>query len=860
MLLRSTLPAVVILMLMQAAVPGAQAQRLPAGVRPGALPAGDCAGPENGELQGQRGDRRRPRRAFLQRYAERRRAGPDLGERWRTERDGLLRPAAREQATLSFARPLAAGAARLAITFSGVLNDKLRGFYLAKTRLRSYAVTQFEPTDARRAFPCFDEPALKATFDVSLTVAAGDMAIANGAMVSDVSAGPGRHTLAFSTTPRMSTYLVAFLVGDFECRTGKADGTPIRVCGPPSNARSMEFPLRAAEYILPFYNRYFGIRYPMPKLDLVGLPDFEAGAMENFGCITYRETDLFVDPQGSADAKKGVATVIAHEIAHQWFGDMVTMQWWDNLWLNEGFATWMENKPVAKWHPEWALAQEDASSRDETLTVDAGPATHAIRPRGISTPGQINELFDEISYDKAAAVIGMIEHFVGPEVFRRGVHDYLAAHLYGNASAEDFWNVESAASHQPVDRIMAGFVDQPGVPLVSVGPVAQGEMRIEQSRFFDFPQAPGTEPSTRQPEIAWTVPVCFKGMLCQLLGTGEARLKVPAGPPFANEAGLGFFRTAYTPEQLRGLTASAPALLTAPERISLLGDLYALASAGRAPIGSFLDLAMATLRDGDATVFASAVDRLAALRGDVASTEDAARLNARIVQELAPRLAETRAKGHRGSYNDQALRAAIFEALGQAGDAAALAEAQRITGELFQGRKPTDPALASVAVDLTARHGDAALYDRLQVIAAGAPDPGLQEDALRSLARFQSPLLVIRTLDYAQSGVVRKQDAWLLFAVLLEQRETRDLAWNYMQQHWPAVAAQLTETSAGRLVAATGSFCTVQGHDEIEAFFAAHPVDASESTLAAALHRVQACVERRQREGPALHQWLDGPP
>src|SRR6202044_2698754 len=411
----------------------------------------------------------------------------------------------KEQATFTFPNELTAGKVTLAIRFTGILNDKLRGFYLSKTKTRNYAVTQFESTDARRAFPSFDEPALKATFDIALTVDVGDTVISNTNMISDTP-GPvaAKHTLRFATTPKMSTYLVAFLVGDFKCTEGKSDGVPIRGCSTPDKVELTKFAVESAKYVLHYYDAYFGIKYPMPKLDMVALPDFEAGAMENFGCITYRETDLLVDAKtaGITD-KKRVAVVVAHEMAHQWFGDMVTMQWWDNLWLNEGFATWMETKAAAAWHPEWNFAQDDAQSLDETLNFDSGRTTRAIRATA-DTPDEINEMFDGIAYGKAGAVIGMVENYLGKEVFRQGVHNYLQAHLYANATAEDFWNAQTANSHQPVDKIMSSFVTQPGVPLLTFFERREGGVPVTQSRFFlsvaEMNRAPagGTE---------WTVPV-----------------------------------------------------------------------------------------------------------------------------------------------------------------------------------------------------------------------------------------------------------------------------------------------------------------------------------------------------------------
>ena len=394
----------------------------------------------------------------------------------------------KEQATFIFANTLPAGKARLTIRYAGILNGQLRGFYLSKTSRRNYAVTQFEPTDARRAFPSFDEPAFKASYDISLVIDAQDTGISNAPIVSDTPGpGAGKHTLKFLTTPKMSTYLVAFLVGDFQCTSGDQDGVAIRVCATPDKAALTPYGLDVAKYVLHYYNDYFGIPYPLKKLDLIGLPDFEAGAMENFGAITYRETDLLIDPKTATDgAKENVALVIAHEMAHQWFGDLVTMQWWDNLWLNEGFATWMENKPVAAMHPEWNIDQVVANSEDGTLNLDAQPTTRAIRAKA-DTPDEINQMFDGIAYGKASDVLLTVENYVGHDVFRKGVHSYLEAHLYANATAEDFWSAQTAASHKPVDKIMGSLVAQPGAPILTFGEPSNGQVAVEQRRFYLSP-------------------------------------------------------------------------------------------------------------------------------------------------------------------------------------------------------------------------------------------------------------------------------------------------------------------------------------------------------------------------------------
>ena len=307
-----------------------------------------------------------------------------------------------------------------------MLNDKLRGFYLSRANGRKYAVTQMEATDARRAFPSFDEPRFKATFDVSLTVDAADTAISNGAVLSD-EPGPeaGKHTLKFATTPKMSTYLVAMIVGDFVCRTGASDGTPIRICSTADKLGLTAFALEAAEQQLAFFNEYFGIRYAFGKLDLIAVPDFAAGAMENSGAITFRERLLLVDPErASLGTRKQVAAIISHEIAHQWFGNLVTMKWWDDIWLNEGFATWLANKPLARWRPEWKVELDDAADTQGALGIDALRTTRPIRIR-VETPDEINEVFDGIAYEKTAGVLRMLEAFVGADAFRKGIASYL---------------------------------------------------------------------------------------------------------------------------------------------------------------------------------------------------------------------------------------------------------------------------------------------------------------------------------------------------------------------------------------------------------------------------------------------------
>ena len=769
---------------------------------------------------------------------------------------------AKEQATLTFPQPLAAGKASLQLAFTGILNDKLRGFYLSKTKARNYAVTQFESTDARRAFPCFDEPAYKATFDIALTVDAADTVISNGPLVSDKPAaasasGAAKHTLAFATTPKMSSYLVAFLVGDFACKTGKSEGVPIRVCATPDKVKLTPFALEAAEHFLTYYNRYFGIKYPMAKLDLIGIPDFEAGAMENFGAITYRETDLLVDEKdGSTNAKKRVASVVAHEMAHQWFGDMVTMQWWDNIWLNEGFATWMQDKACNDWKPEWNYPEDVADGREGTLNSDAVKTTRPIR-QAAETPAQINELFDGIAYGKAGAMIGMVENWVGPKVFAQGVHNYLQAHLYANATAEDFWSAQTAVSHQPVDRVMRSFVDKPGVPLLTFSAKNAAGLPVAQTRFYL------TGPTTGDTAGGWTIPVCLRTSgepICRLLDAETPVLPVPADARlpllYANAADKGYYRVQYTPEQTKAITAAAESTLSATERIGYVGDRWALMRSGQGSVGEFLDLALILKSDPKASLLGRLLADLGTIRDRIASEADQTKLDEMIRREFGPIYTALPGAGKKLTYDQEQERIELFGALGQAGDPAILAHAREIADELFSGKKPGEPELADVSVELAATHGDAAFYDKIKVVGESSADPGLQEEAQRTLTRFYAPALVTRTLEYATSGTVRNQDSWILVAIELGQPETRTVAWDWVQKHWDKVAAQLTASSGPGVVGATGAFCTDAQATEVQSFFAAHPVAGSERTLGKALDNIHACVNLRRAQEPSLQGWL----
>src|SRR5579884_3363993 len=630
--------------------------------------------------------------------------------------------AEKEQVTLNVAEELQPGTASIHIRFTGILNDKLRGFYLARTKERNYATTQFESTDARRAFPSFDEPALKAKFDIAIVADKQDTAISNGHIISDTP-GPaeGKHTIVFSTTPVMSTYLVAMAVGDFVCNEGSADNIPIRVCGTPDKKTLGTAALRYAEEILKFYNQYYGITYPFGKLDIVGLPDFEAGAMENTAAIFYRESVLFIDDKTAAvDLHQEVFEVLAHEMAHQWFGDLVTMKWWDNIWLNEGFATWMAWKPSQALHPEWNANRDAVAATNAALVRDALVNTHPIRAKA-ETPEEINELFDDISYNKAGAVLRMVESYVSPDVFRRGVNSYLRKFSYGNATAEDFWSALTAASGRPVDKIMPSFIDQAGEPLVTVksacvnppaatsAPTRKGrrsrraplkpepktQLTVTQQRFWD-------DPPTTKKEQTWMLPVCVKSggakPFCQIVSQQEQILPIAGCLPwiFMNGNAAGYFRTQYDKADLQKLISMAATGLNTQERMALLGDEAALVHAGQENLAVYMDLVAAISQDAERSVVESYRPMLDIIHDYALTAQDANAFHAWIRSTFQPMMAKV---GFTPAPNESAdahdLRSALIHILGILGeDPETIRQATTLAEQYLKDPSSVDASIA----------------------------------------------------------------------------------------------------------------------------------------------------------------------
>ena len=769
----------------------------------------------------------------------------------------------KEMVVLKLEKPLKAGAATVHITYTGILNDQMRGLYLGKDdQGRKYASTQFESTDARRAYPSFDEPAYKATFDITAVADNGLVAISNTKVISDTP-GPGdKHTVRFATTPKMSSYLAALVVGNFAYVEGEADGIPIRVYNPTGKEQMGKFALEAAEHILSYYDKYFDIKYPYGKLDLVGIPDFSAGAMENTGCITFREILLQIDEEhGSVGLKKTIASVIAHEMAHQWFGDLVTAKWWDDIWLNEGFATWMSSKPIEAWRPEWNFDLDDVSNTGGSLNTDSLANTRPIH-QAAETPGQIMELFDGIAYGKAAAVLRMVEAYLGEKTFEAGVNAYLQKHQYGNATAADFWNAQAETSKKPVDKIMASFVTQAGAPIINVKAQCTGSatsIALDQRRYY-VDRMKFQEPNDQ----LWEVPLCMKSSTgaekCELLTKREQTFTLPGCSTWvlANAGASGYYRSGYNPETVRALAGDAESKLTPGERIALQSDIWASIRVGREPIGDYLAFAQGIGGDRNRAVLDDVLGRLNFINQYLVTDSDREEFHTWLRQYLTPMLNDVGWQPKAGESDEQrTLRGRLFNALGyDARDPKVLAEARKIADQAIADPSSVDRELAGGALALAALNGDEAFYDRLMTAAKNAKSQEDYYNYLFTLTAFTDPKLLQRTLDYAISPDVRSQDTLQLIGSVFNNPTGQKLAWDFVLAHWGAVEKAGGPFASAAVVGASGSFCDAQMRDQVKEFFTAHKIEAAERTYRQSIERINNCVDLKAQQEPQLAAWL----
>lgn len=771
---------------------------------------------------------------------------------------------AKEQATLTVDKELAPGPAEIHIRFTGILNDKLRGFYLSKSDRRNYAVTQFEATDARRAFPSFDEPAFKAIFRITLIIDKGDTAISNGTIVSDVPGpGDGKHTVKFSPTPKMSSYLVAMLVGDFVCQEGGADGIPIRVCALPDKTGLTAFALEASENILKFYDQYYAIKYPYGKLDHIVFPDFSAGAMENVAAITYRDSALLIDEKtASYDAKQQVASVIAHEMAHQWFGDLVTMKWWNDIWLNEGFATWMSWKPLEAWKPEWNMGQQEIGETLGALNADSIPSVRMIRANAES-PADIGALFDGIAYGKAASVLRMVEAYVGPEVFQKGVNAYLAKHAYANATAEGFWNQITESSGKPVDKIMTSFTEQAGAPLVNVKSECKGdttEVTLMQERYISDTAKMAAGSAEIWPIPVNLLPSSTKQPVYRLLTKKEETFPLPGCSAwvYANAGARGYYRTSYDAASFKKMSTEVETAFSADERDRFPADAWALVRIGRLNIADYLNLLQQMQGERSREVIQTMIGHIPEIHDKFVTEADRPAFEKWVrdfLNPIAKDLGETPVPGEPAER--EALRSDVFAMLAQYGrDPQLIAKARATAEQYMKDPQSVSPELAGKALTVSAMNGDATLYDKYVAHLKTAKTPEEYGFYLQALGFFPEPALAKRTFDLVLGPEVKSQDMFALASPFINYR-TQTEAWELFKTDFPTIMKKIDASDAIGLAQVAGAFCDAHLRDDSQQFFANQKLPGSERILQNAKDQVNACIQIRDLQQKNLSTYLE---
>src|SRR5881296_3598139 len=642
-----------------------------------------------------------------------------VNERGDSRRGTPVVDEAAERCRITFPSPLAPGRWRLRLAFTGTLNDKLRGFYRSSYKdpsgvTRLMAATQFEATDARRAFPCWDEPAFKAVFAVTLVIDPTLTAVSNTAVASERVEGR-RQAVTFADTMKMSTYLVAFVVGELEATDPVHVGpTPVRVWCVPGKRRLAAFGHEIGVASLRFFEDYYGLPYPSDKLDLLAIPDFAAGAMENLGAITFRETALLVDERAASHAElERIADVVAHENAHMWFGDLVTMTWWNGIWLNEAFATFMEILAVDAWKPEWQRWTTFGVSRAAALSVDGLHSTRPIEFH-VEAPRDADAMFDVLTYEKGASVLRMLEQYLGPAIFRDGVREYLRRHAYANADTGDLWAALGRAARQPIPEVMDGWIFQPGYPLVSAR-LDGRQLVLSQQRFTYLPEPlPGSTPTP--PDQAWQVPVQVRvtaggraSVERRLLAGAESRFDIPErfGAALVNEGGHGFYRVRYSSDLLERLLGALPDL-AAIERFNLVNDAWAVTVAGLMALGDYLELTARFRGERDRNVWSV----LFASFGTLNRLIDPAhrpRLAALVRDRVAPVFGELGWTPRPGEDElARQLRGDLVRVMGVLGDDRAV---QAKAAELYRSATDLDPNVLPAIIGVLAHAGDAARYD-----------------------------------------------------------------------------------------------------------------------------------------------------
>ncbi|MGH8923330.1 MAG: M1 family metallopeptidase [Acidimicrobiia bacterium] len=767
-----------------------------------------------------------------------------------------------QRTVLAFDRKLEAGPGELYLEFTGLLNDQLVGFYKSTFtdvdgNEQAIATTQFEATDARRAFPCWDEPDLKAVFGITLVVPEDLLAVSNGPEVSRKVAEDGKVAVRFADTMKMSTYLVAFAVGPFEATDPvDVDGVPVRVIAPRGKLELTGFALECAQFCFRYLRDYYGIPYPGLKVDHIAIPNFAFGAMENLGLITYRETALLLDTATASQSELlRVLDVIGHELAHMWFGDLVTMKWWDGIWLNEAFASFMEFKATDAMRPEWkrwlAFAAID---RPWAFGVDALAATRPVEFE-VGSPDEANEMFDALTYGKGSSLLRMIEQYIGEEEFRTGVGNYLRRHAYGNTVTEDLWAGLNEASAQPVGEIMNTWIYQRGYPQLEVNKTGKG-LKILQRRYFTIPD--------ESDDTLWQVPTQIRGVADGkrfhhnlLLTDVEATIDVgDVGLAVANAGGHGFYRVLYSPELLDTLVEDLPNLYDL-ERFTIIEDAWAFVESGQLSAADYLQLAEAYKSESEQAIWGAVLGGLAAISHHLVDDDDRPAFAKWVGTLVSPSYQELGWEAKTGESDlTRRLRGQLIGAMGRLANAEEVIDrCRQLVDKALGDPRSVDPEIARAALFVTAAHGSEPEYRHFFEMYKKTTAPHEQQRLLVALAAFDDAALAVETVNASLDGRIRTQDsAWVIGSTLGNRRHGTE-AWQLLRKSWDTFVKLPTMTQR-RTIEGIPSLSRPEVAAEVEAFFAETKLPHATKSIAQNLERLRANVEMRERESKAVKEFF----
>ena len=789
------------------------------------------------------------------------------------ETDSALVTYQPEQETISLVlgRPLHVGRARALLVFSGRLAPSMHGLYLGTDGVHSAVCSQCEATDARAIFPCFDEPLFKASLRWTLRTGPGVTALSNGVLQHQTTS-QGEQVFEFADTKPVSSYLAAVAVGDFESEPADyLRDVPLRVYAPSGKAQQTQFARGFTNQALPWFEQYFDFPYPFGKYDQVAVPGFDAGAMENIGLVLFRQNLLLMEP-GTASwrQEKVIALVIAHEMAHMWFGNVVTMRWWDDLWLNEAFAEWMAHKACHAINPSYEVWNDFIEDKSRVLFDDALHSTHPIWTP-VETPDEAIEMFDSITYQKGCAVMRMLEHFLGDEPFRDGLRAYMKEFQYGNACGPDLWRALEKASGQPVQTLMQSWVAQPGYPVVDLSLVEESGVTfvaLRQERFY-------SDPSRSPGEQLWSIPMTVRylddeGVKAHrfIFDSRAQQVELPSQGTvrwiYGNQDEIGFYRQRIAEPTLAKLLPEATSVLSPIELVGLLEDQWAMVRSGSVTIRSFLRVLSACSRAQNHNVLRVISERMDALDlivKDAAGREARAKLRQLAAQWFLPHLNELGFAPRPGeSQNDAQRRAICISTLASlARVESVISEAEQLAAGEQANPRAIDPNLAGPFVAIAAKFGDEARYDRwietFQARKAAGKTPQEVARYLHTLSQFRRPGLPERTLHLIHQGQIPQEAVAAILSQLLSFRHSQVPAWTFLKEHWPQLRERFGDMGVSRVVESLGRLMGSYRNDVVS-FFEQNKPAGAERALQRALERMDQAEQLRQRVTKDLLDYL----